>query len=333
MKTYIVKTYKKDWTYLETINPDNIINELTFSNQLMWGQWQLRIDTDYPISTNTYKWWEIVKVWLYDDNHINGKQIYLWYVSQIQKKMEVSKEYTSLICLWAASLLKNILYTNGSYSQTCYNMMVNVLTFFRWYYTWITQGSIANTITTTQNWTWTYQNCFDIFNTIAEAIGYNWTVDWEGKLDMFLPSTRTNHKVKQWYDLYSLSITESIEPVVNYYQLARNGGTVVNYSDSTSESTYWRKMKYESNSSLNSVTTQNQYWNSYIAQYKNPRKTYQMVLNAMYPYEDIKPWDTITVMNTNVSWLSNLVINKIQYKTDQAVLTIDYEDTLWKVID
>lgn len=332
MKTYIVKTYHLDWTYLETINPNNIVNELSFSSQLMWGQGQLNIDTDYPIDNNQYQWGEFVKVWLFDENHINGKQIYYWYITQIHKKMDASREYTTFQCLWVASLLKNILYTNGTVSNSCYNMMVAVLNKFRTYYTQITQWTIANDITTSQSWNWQYQNCYDVFNTIVNAIWYNRIVDMEWRLDMFLPSTRTNHKVKIWYDIYSLDITSSIENIVNYYQLARNGWTVTTYQDATSQWDFWVKMKYESNTSLNSAATQNQYWNSYIAQYKNPRFTYKIVLNALYPYEDILPWDTITVMNTNLTWLSDLVINKIQYKTDQAIITIDYEDTLWSVI-
>ena len=86
------------------------------------------------------------------------------------------------------------------------------------------------------------------------------------------------------------------------------------------------------NTNLNSATTMNQYGNSYIAEYKNPKQTVQLTLNEKYHYEDIKPWDRITILNTDLTTLNNLVINKIQYKTDQCVITIDYEDTLWSVI-
>lgn len=91
-------------------------------------------------------------------------------------------------------------------------------------------------------------------------------------------------------------------------------------------------MKYESNTSLNSATTQDQYWNAYIQQYKDPLQTIQLVLNSEYAYEDIKPWDKISILNTDLTTLNDLTINKIQYKTDQATITIQYEDTLRKVI-
>jgi len=333
MKTYVVKTYNVDWTYKETINPDNILNEVSFSANVNGWQWQLQIQTDYAFADTSYKWWEYVKVWLYDENHVEWKQIYYWYISQIERKADKSREYTTFTCLWVWSLLKSILYTNGSYSQSCYNMMTAIRTFFNNYYSWvITVGDISNTITTTQSWNWQNNNCFDCFNTIAEAIWYYWIVDWLWKLDLFTPSTRTKHIVHLGQEVTSITINNTIEELVNEYRLARNGGTVQTYQDTTSQSTYGRKMKYESNDSLNSATTQNQYWNAYIEQYKNPLQSIQIVLNGEYAYEDIKPWDLITVLNTDLTTLQNLVINKIQYKTDSATITIEHQDTLRNVI-
>lgn len=335
MKTYVVKTYNVNGTYKETINPDHIINELSFSWSLNWWLWQLQIQTDYAFSDTSYKWWEFVKVWLFDENHDKDtwKQIYYWYISKIQRRAEESREYTIFTCLWVWSLLKNIIYTNWSYSQTCYNMMTTIRSFFNNYYSnVITNGSIANDITTTQNWNWNNNDCYECFETIADAIGYHWTVDWEGKLDLFIPWTRTKHIVHLWEEVNAITVTNSVEELVNEYRLARNWWTTSTYQDATSQTEYWRKMKYELNSNLNSATTQNQYGNSYIAKYKDPLQTIQITLNDKYPYEDIKPWDRISVLNTDLSTLKNLVINKMQYKTDQAILTIDYQDTLRNVI-
>ena len=331
MKTYVVKTYNVDWSYKETINPDRILNEIDFSNTLNWGQWQLNIQTDYPFADMSYKGWEYVKVWLYDENHIDWKQIYYWYISKIQRKAEQSREYTTFTCLWVWSLLKSILYTNGNYSQTCYNMMSNIRAFFDNYYPNVITNWTIYSGWNTQAWNWKYNNCFDCFQTIANVIGYNWTVDSLGKLDLFIPSTRTNHTVHMSEEVISITVDNSIEEMCNYLTLERTGASST-YQDTTSQNTYKMKMKYEMNTNLNSSTTMNDYWNSYIANYKNPKQSIQIVLNSEYSYEDIKPWDTITVLNTELTTLKNLVINKIQYKTDQAILTIDYEDTLWKVI-
>ena len=332
MKTYVVKTYNLNWSYKETINPDHILNEIAFSWSMNWWLWQLQIQTDYAFADMSYKGGEYVKVWLYDDAHVNGKQIYYWYISKIQRKAEQSREYTTFTCLWVWSLLKNIIYTNGNYSKTCYTMMTDISTFFNNYYSnVITVGTIANDITTSQAWTWSWNNCYDCFDTIANAIWYHWTVDWEWHLDLFIPSTRTKHIVYMSKEVNSITVDNSIEEIVNNYYLARSGAQST-YTDATSQSTYGRKDKYEMNSNLNSATTMNQYGNSYIANNKNPKQSIQIVLNDEYPYEDIKPWDKISVLNTDLTTLNDLVITKIQYKTDQCVITIDYEDTLWKVI-
>lgn len=332
MKTYVVKTYNVNGTYKETINPDSILNEIDFSRALNWWLWQLSLQTDYPFADTSYKGWEYVKVWLYDENHVNWKQIYFWYISKIQRKVEQSREYTTFTCLWVWSLLKCILYSNGNYSQTCYNMMTSIRSTFAGYYpNTIVNGSIDNTNTTTQAFTWNYNNCYDCFETIANVIGRNWTVDWEWKLDMFLPSTRSKHIVSIGQEIITITVDNSIEEMCNYLYLARTGA-VSTYTNSTSYNTYKYKMKYEMNTNLNSAQTMNDYWNAYINRYKDPKQSIQLTLNTEYPYEDIKPWDMISIMNTDLTTLKNLVINKVHYKTDQAILTIDYEDTLWKVI-
>lgn len=333
MKTYVVKTYNVDWTYKETINPNSILSELSFSAWLNQWQWQLNIQTDYAFADTTYKWWEFVKVRLYDEKHVDWKQIYFWFVSKIERKAEESREYTTFTCLWVWSLLNSIIYTNWNYSQTCANMMKTIRTFFNWYYAnVITEWNISTASTTTQSRTRNQNNCFDCFNTIADAIWYNRIVDWEWHLDLFLPSTRTKHIVHLWEEVNSITVSNSVEELVNEYRLARNWWTIQTYTDATSISTYWRKMKYESNTSLNSSTTQDQYWNAYIAQYKNPLQSVQLVLNSEYAYEDIKPWDLISILNTDLTTLTDLTISKIQYKTDQATITIDYQDSLRKVI-
>ena len=129
-----------------------------------------------------------------------------------------------------------------------------------------------------------------------------------------------------------MTITDTIEEIVNNYSLARNGWTVKTYSDATSQSTFWQKDKYEQNSDINSANTQDVYWNQYILDNKNPKEKMTITLNTNFPFENIKPWDTITVLNT---WLdiSNKVINKISYKPDKCVLEIDKTDTLWNVIE
>lgn len=330
MKNYQIMIYNIDWVYRNSINPNDILNEVSFTSNLDWWFWQLSIKTTYELTNTDYHGGEFVKVVLFDENHKSWLQIYYWFVSKIIKEVEASRQFTTLVCLWVNSLLNNILYTNGSYTKTPSEMISDVLTLFWNNYNCISAGEIDSSDITTQNYNRQYANCFDIIKSIAWWTWKHFLVDWYWKLNYF--TTWENHLLHLHKDVERIEITDTIEDVVNDYFLARNWWTVSEYQDATSQSTFWKKMEYESNSQLNSSTTQDQYWNQYIADNKNVKETMTITLNTNYSFEDIKPWDTITVLN---AWIviDNKVVNKISYKPDQCVLTIAKTDTLRNVLD
>lgn len=330
MKKYQIKVYNIDWSYNATINENNILNEIAFTSNVNWWVGQLSIETDFKLDDIKPRYWKYVKVVLYDDYHKWWLQIYYWYISQIEKKVESSRETTTFVCLWINSLLNNILFTNGSQTKTPSWMITDVLTFFQNEYSCITAWIIDTSDTANQNYNRQNQSCFDIIKSVSEWSGSKFFVDGLWKLNFF--KTWSNHFLKLHHDVNAMTITTTIEDVVNEYNLARNGWTVKTYSDATSQTTYWKKMKYESKTDINSVNTQDAFGNQYIADNKNPKEQMTITLNTEYPFENIKPWDTITVLN---AWIDifDKVVNKISYKPDQCVLTIDKTDTLWNVIE
>ena len=329
MKTYQIKTYNIDWSFKDTINPNDVLNEISFSSNINWWVWQLTIKTTYKITNTNYIWWEYVKVWLYDENHKEWMQIYYWYISQIIRSVESSREYTTFVCLWINSLLNNILFTNGEYTKTPSEMINDVLTEFQWSYNCITAWNIDSSDSNSQNYNLQYESCFDVIKMVCDGTWYKFLIDWEWKLQYF--GEWDSHFLHLHYDIEEMTMTDTIESVVNEYVLARNWWTVAIYRDTTSQNNYGKKMKYESNSELNSANTQNRYWNQYIEDNKNPKETMSITVNTNYPFEDIKPWDKITVLN---AWIEivDKVVNKVSYKPDRCVLTIDKTDTLWWVI-
>jgi len=330
MKHYQIKTYKPDWTFIETINPNNVLNEISFSANVNWWQWQLTIQTDYAINTSKYYWWELVKVRVFDENHLEWKQIYFWYVSQIARTQDSSRSYFSLICLWVASLLKNVNYTNWDYTKTPSAMVIDVLTYFNTYYTAVVEWTIDTSSTTTKNFTRHYDNCFDIIDSSAKTIWNKRYVDGEWNLNFF--TTWNNHILHFWYDIDKMTITDTIEELVNRYTSESGGGALYTYYNQSSIDKYWLRQKYELNSELNSAATNQAYALQYLNEHYLPKETISITLNSNYDFETINPWDTITVVNTDLS-IVNLPINKIQYSPDKCVLTIDKTDTLRNVIE
>ena len=330
MKKYEIKVYNLDWTFKAQLKEDKILNEISFSSNINGWVWQLTIETDYKLEESPFTLWNYVKVIMFDEYHKGWIQIYYWFISQIVKKVQASRELTSFVCLWVWSLLNSVLYTNWSYSKTPSAMITDILNYFRNSYNCITAGTIDSTDWTAQNYNWQNVNCFDIIKSVCEGSWKKFFIDWSGKLNYF--KTGSHHFLKLEYEVDSMTITDSLEEVVNEYRLARNGWTVQTYSETASQNAYWKKAKYESNSEINSANTQNQYWNQYITENKNPKEKMTIVLNSKYPFENIKPWDTITILNAPIE-ISDKTINKITYKSDECRLEIDKEDTLWSVIE
>ena len=268
---------------------------------------------------------------MFDENHLEWKQIYFWYVSQIQRIQEASRSYFNLICLWIASLLKNVLYTNWDYTKTASKMITDTLTYFQTYYSAITQWNIDTSSTTSQNFSRLYDNCFDIIDSSAKMIqNYKRYVDGEWKLNYFL--NWKNHILHFWNDIDTIKITDTIEELTNRYTSESWSGATYTYYNTNSINTYWLRQKYEKNSELNSASTNQAYALKYLNEHYLPKESIIITLNSNYNFEEIDPWDTISVVNTDLS-IANLPINKIQYAPDKCVLTIDKIDTLRNVIE
>lgn len=330
MKTYQIQTFFIDWTYKDTINPNDILNEISFSSNIDWWPWELRINTTYKINELQYGGGEYLRVTLFDDFHKEGIQIYYWYISQIIRQIDSSREYTTLVCLWVSSLLKNILFTNWSYTKTPSEMIKDVLTYFGGFYTCISEGTIWKEEEISQNYNRENKTCLDVIKSVCEGAWYKFFIDGEWKLNVF--DIWNEHLLHLHYDVEKMTITDTIESVVNAYTLQRNGGTIQTYESPISILNYWRKEKFENNTEINSANTQDVFWNQFILDNQEMKETMSLTLNTHFPFEDIKPWDRITVLNAWIE-ITNKIVNRVSYKSDECVLTIDKTDTLRSVIE
>ena len=117
----------------------------------------------------------------------------------------------------------------------------------------------------------------------------------------------------------------------NKLSVERKDWTVKTYEDTDSQDLYWLKEKFEKQTSLESESTQDDYWNSYIEQYSNPKNASKMVVNSEYDIESILPWDSITVVNITYP-INNLIIEKINYTPDRITLTLEENESIRWII-
>ena len=153
----------------------------------------------------------------------------------------------------------------------------------------------------------------------------NWTIS---RLDL-ITSWSSNMKLVKWLSL------DSLEEVVDEYGLARNGGTVQTYTNASSQKCILKESKIRVKFQKSTLQIlQNQYWNQYITENKNPKKEKMSIvwIQNIRSENNIDARDTITILNAPIE-ISDKTINKITYKSDECRLEIDKTDTLWSVIE
>ena len=332
MIRYDIKAYTKEWIYITTINPNVVMNDISFSSNTNGGLWQLNLNLALSFWDTTFHWGEIIKVILYNERYKQGKQIYMGYVSQISRVYDTNKGYIKLVCLGVASLLTGILFS-WSYNTTATNILNAIISEFNEHYTWnlITVGQID---TYSENINVEFKDgtsCQKAIEQVNEIANYYWFIDGEGKFYFRKKGTQTEHIMANKQEVESMNLNYSIESLVNRVFVARKDGTVKMYEDNTSQSIYGVKEQYSQQQSIVDETTQDEFGNNYITQYSNPKNASTVVVNSEYDIESIEPWDTITIVNSEYE-IKGLTIEKISYSPSKVTLTLEENESLWSVI-
>ena len=332
MNRYDIKVCDKSWEYQTTINPNVVMNDISFSENVNWWQWQLSLNLALDFWDTTFHWWEIIKVILYNERYKQWKQIYLWYVSQIERRYDINKWYICVICLWIASLLTQIRYVwNISWSVSdILNWIINT---FNNQYEW---NLISVWDIDEYEWSlsfnfWIETSCSVAIDSVADSCNYYRYVDSEWIFTFRKKHSQKNHIVANRQALESMQLKYNIESMVNRLYLERKNWTVKIYEDEDSQNQYWVKEKYLQQNDIENETTQDEFWNSYLLQYANPKNASVVVVNSEYDIESVIPWDTITVVNTTYP-VKNLLIEKIRYTPSKISLTLEEDETLRSVI-
>lgn len=332
MNRYDIKVYDKTWVYQQTINPNVVMNDINFSENVNWWQWQISLNLALSFWDTTFHWWEIIKVILYNERYKQGKQIYMWYVTQISRKYDANKWYISIVCLWIASLLNAILFS-WSYSWTVEYVLNAIISEFNNNYSWnlITVWQIDSY---SENISVSFDGnttCAKAINTVNNIANYYWFIDSEWMFYFRQKWTQTNHIVANQQVVESMDLKYDIEQITNKIYVERKDWTVNVYQDTNSQNLFGIKEKYSKQQNIVDETTQAEYWNNYLDQYSTPKNASTIVINAEYDIESIVPWDTVTVVNSEYS-IKNLLIEKIKYTPTKITLTLEESETLRSVI-
>ena len=337
-KEFQIKIYSKSNVYKHTINPKIVMSNISFQSNMNGGQWSLNIQLNELITDTAEIEWDIIKISVFDENNTNGRQIYYWFVNKIQKLQDINSQTVTLECIGIIWLLNKIIFYSGSFTPTLNQdpavTIKAVIDYFNTQYA----GSLigygwlhVDTYGTNINMSFDYNTCMEVITKITEATNFWRYIDSSWQMRFKPNPTTSTHTLTNQKNVDNIDVQESFNDMVNQLYLWRNWGVYKTYSDATSKTTYWIKEKRESKTDLIDETSQDEYGNNFIQDNKDPKKETSVTVNNKYDIETIKPGDALKILNLEYS-ITNIQILRVQYSTNNVVLSLDKATSLVKTI-
>lgn len=341
-KQYIVKLYDGSMNFLKVIPAWIITNDISFTETIDAGQWQVQLNLVLPIDTDYFDDVRYCKIYMNDNKSTTNLLIYSWRLSQIQRQYSNQKENITVVFLSLWALLDTVILRNSgdpTFSKTDdpANIVKFIIDYFNTIYSWIltySNDSIEtywSTITIEFNWI----SCQKALKNLVNWLSYYLFIGADGVVQYkSTPSTAT-HLLTYERDINSLTVPENNEEVTNVVQViyAIDGTDYETeiVSDATSVSKYGSRETLLKRSDLKDETSAETYRDNYLNENKDKKQNIKVDVNALYSIETIHPWQTVKIANL---WLNieNAQIQNVSYTYEHATLTLEYYTSIWQEI-
>lgn len=331
MKKYQIKHYGKDLTFQRVINPDIIKSEISFTETTNAPQGQLNLSLNLDWDNNYFELGDYIKVYV-SNKYYPNYQIFFGFIQSIQRKIDKFEEI-ELSIVGVGALLNNVIYNSSGYTFTKTdkpNLIIeSILDYFDTKYpNVITKGTIA-TFANDVSVAFNYDNCLNAIKKIGDLFqDYYFYIDRNGAFN-FKQNPTTYQRVNFKRELQSLQDEKETE-ITNKLILIYDGGSAT-YQDNTSITKYGLYEEKIEDSSIKNITTANNFGNSYIAQYSNPKTSTSITINNLFDngsneFESIEVGDKIRIQNLK-NPITLQVLKKVYYR-DTLKIELDKYDNL-----
>lgn len=342
-KRFIAKIYSLAGAYIKTLDPDQIMNEVSFSMKTGGGQGQCTLDLNLPIDDfqegTTIKDMNIVKIYESDDTFSPAPRlIYTGFISQYAPFFSGASEGVRLTLLGLVSMLSLAYYQSGG-SYTVGHSAVDpsailsaIITHFNTVYTgsWIgTSGGHVSTVGTNVTYTFEKLKWYDALKKVIEFADADWWwyIGADGEVYFQDKPTTETHKFTIGKTVEEGEILKNNEKIVNKYVLSWGTvPTISTYQDATSQTSYGVREKLETDAKITTSGTADQQGAKVIADNKDRKVEARIRVNSRYNIESIKPGHTCTILNTKKGsgvLPQNMLITAVTYSPDGVTLTLE----------
>lgn len=345
-KKYNVKFYSDPSTLIETVSPNLIVDEVSFTSQKNGGlgEWVFKINVpfdDFATHVSFINFMNFVKVYEIDPSNKTGRVIFTGYLTKYIPTLTKDQDLVEVTCLGLASLMSESLWGTqptflNSYSSTAPETIAQAIiddvnTIFGTWISYETSGPNQTIFATSKTISYDFEELthLEAMEKLLELTGedWYWHIDGQGNFHFREKSSTADHEFQVGTDIQRLAIDTNIEALKNDITLEYNGGTV-NKSDSTSITAYKRrKVKFDDQK----ITTGTgglgeDFVDQKIAELKNPKYETVLEINSQYDIESIRAGQTCKVKGVKIGSTildDNMQIVGFRYTPDVITLDLD----------
>ena len=304
-----IKVYNRNWVFIQTLRESEISCKYSFSASVNSGFSSLSFEYYWDYKLEHKQRIKIYKQW---------KAIYQWFITWVSIKADKSGKKQIIKCSWLLWLLSFTAYQDwtlninpGVFIRNTFNSLGFDVNPVRDYTSSISIESENNT---------TLSLLQEILNQTSD---YAFFIDAENKV-WFTPY-ETHHLLTFNDDCYNIDLSEDSTNYFNSITLKYSWGSVT-WSNTSWVAKYWVNQLVVDDQEIKDNSTANLRLNSLLKE-KDIVRNYKVSVNSNYDYFSIKPWDILSVRNTE--WIiENKPVKKVNYSQNTAEIILDSYQSL-----
>lgn len=347
MKSFEIKVYSRIWTFKKTINPKDVTSEISFSEDLEWGQWDLLLS--FRGDFWTYLSTDIVEIREVDEENKDISRTYTGIIEEISVDEYETYSVVNLQLLWVFTALNDKIFKSGASRQftasaTPWNLVKMIIDSFNTEYWslswWNTQNLSWNLIRYTASSidvTWSAANyefdndsCLDAIKKALEDKWFSFFIwsDWICYVQQ--DSGQSQVSLTVWRQVIKVNRKIHKRDMINKLYHERAWSAEQTYIDPSSVALFWIIEKKEIDWDIQDAWTQNTVWSKIIQDYAYERNEISVLMKPQKT-SSIIPWMILTVnnMKTPLVWKK---ITKIQKQKDSWTLYVGDFISFWNSV-
>ena len=308
-----IKVYSRTGQFIQTLNEKEISCNYNFSASVNSWYSSLSFEYYWAFQLDHKQRIKIYKQW---------KAIYQWFITWLTVKADKSWKKQIIKCSWLLGLLAFIPYQDWTLNINPWEFIRNLFYWLGFDTNPVRDYSSSISIESDNNTTLSLLQ--EILNQTSD---YAFFIDADNKV-RFTPY-ENHHLLTYNDDCYNIDLSEDSTNYFNSITLKYDWWQVV-WSNSSWVTKYGVNELVVEESDIKNSTTANLRLASLLKE-KDIVRNYKVSVNSNYDYFSIKPWDILSVRNTE--WIiENKQVKKVQYSKNTAEIILDSYQSLERFI-